>query len=162
MVGRARVERVLETREVKRVLVAVDGSDDSLRAAGVAISIAKRFGAELIVCHVIPTPVYSSTQVGTSNLANVLNVYFEAARKDAKNMVDEVARLAASVDVKAVSVIQENVFSIVEAIVSLAEKRKVDLIVMGTRGQSGFKKLLMGSVSSGVITHAHCSVLVVR
>ena len=162
MVGRARAEVALETQKVKRVLVAVDGSDDSTRAAKAAISIAKKFGAELIVCHVIPTPAYSSTQVGTSNLANALNVYLEAARKDADNMVDEVAQLAENDGVKTVCVIQENVFSIVEAVVSLAEKRKVDLIVMGTRGQSGFKKLLMGSVSSGVITHAHCSVLVVR
>jgi len=162
MVGRARAELALETQKVKRVLVAVDGSDDSTRAAKAAISIAKRFDAELIVCHVIPTPAYSSTQVGTSNLANALNVYLEAARKDANNMVDEVAQLAENDGVKTVCVIQENVFSIVEAVVSLAGKRKVDLIVMGTRGQSGFKKLLMGSVSSGVITHAHCSVLVVR
>jgi nucleotide-binding universal stress UspA family protein len=95
-------------------------------------------------------------------MANMLEVYFEAARRDAKKMEDEVARLAEADGVKAVCVIRENVVSVVEAIVSFAEERRVDLIVLGTRGQSGFKKLLMGSVSSGVVTHAHCSVLVVR
>jgi len=52
--------------------------------------------------------------------------------------------------------------SIVQAIVELAAKENVDLIVMGTRGMTGFKKLLLGSVSDGVVTHAQCSVLVVR
>ena len=43
-----------------------------------------------------------------------------------------------------------------------AENEKMDLIVMGTRGMSGFKRLLIGSVASGVVKHAHCTVLVVR
>ena len=38
----------------------------------------------------------------------------------------------------------------------------VDLIVIGTRGRSGFKKLLLGSVASGVVTYAHCPVMVVK
>ena len=152
----------METQEFKRLLVAVDGSDDATRAARVAISLAKKFGSELIICHVIPTPIYSSPEVGTSNLANALSGYFDVARKDAKNMVDQVLGLAESGGVRATGVVREKVFSIVEAIVSLAEARNVDLIVIGTRGQSGFKKRLMGSVSSGVLSHAHCPVLVVR
>ena len=59
-------------------------------------------------------------------------------------------------------VIRENVVSVVEAIVNDAESRNVDLIVIGTRGLSGFTKLLIGSVSSGVVSHAHCSVFLVR
>lgn len=118
------------------MLVAVDGSDNGARAAKVAVALAKKFGAELIVCHVIPTPTYSSVQAGTFGAGNVLHEYFESARKEAKGIVDQV--------------------------VKLAEDRGVDLIVIGTRGLSGFRKLLMGSVSLGVINHAHCSVLLVR
>lgn len=152
----------LKTDDFKRILVAVDGSDDATKAAKTAVNLSKKFGTELIVCHVIPTPIYSSPEVGAAHMVNALSGYFEAARTDAKKIVDQVARLADSNGIKVMCVTQENAFSVVEALVSLAEKRNVDLIVMGTRGQSGFKKLLMGSVSSGVVTHAHCSVLVVR
>jgi nucleotide-binding universal stress UspA family protein len=38
----------------------------------------------------------------------------------------------------------------------------MDLIILGTRGQSGFKKLLLGSVASGVVKYAHCPVMVVK
>lgn len=50
----------------------------------------------------------------------------------------------------------------VETIAGFAETQKTDLIVVGSRGLGGFQRLLMGSVSTGVLHHAHCSVLVVR
>lgn len=147
---------------IKRVLVAVDGSEDAARATKTAAILSKKFGAELIVCHVIPTPAYYSPEVGAYNMDDLLNGYFEAARTKAKSIVDKEKLVAEGEGVKAEAVIEDNVSSVVEGIVTLAEKRKVDLIVIGTRGQSGFKRLLIGSVSSGVLTHAHCSVLVVR
>jgi nucleotide-binding universal stress UspA family protein len=52
--------------------------------------------------------------------------------------------------------------SIVSEIIEFAELRSIDLIIMGTRGRTGFKKLLLGSVASGVVTYAHCPVLVIR
>ena len=142
--------------------MAVDGSDNAARAANVAIVLAQKFEAELIVCHAIQTPFYSFTQDGLAVPADVLSYYVAAAREDANAIVNKQVQLAEAAHVKTQSVIQENVFSVVEAIVNLAQSRDVDLIVIGTRGRTGFKKLLMGSVSSGVISHAHCPVLVVR
>ena len=52
--------------------------------------------------------------------------------------------------------------SLVAEIVDYAQSNNVDLIVVGTRGRSGFKKLLLGSVASGVVTYAHCHVMVVK
>jgi nucleotide-binding universal stress UspA family protein len=144
------------------MLVAVDGSDNAARAAKVAVALAKKFGADLIVCHVIPTPTYASPQVGGYGVGDLLHDYFETARREAKRIVDEVLKLAAADHVEASSVIRDNVLSVVEVIVKLAEDKSVGLIVIGTRGLTGFRRLLLGSVSSGVINHAHCSVLVVR
>ena len=47
-------------------------------------------------------------------------------------------------------------------LVEYAEKENMDLIVVGTRGRSGLKRLLIGSVASGVVKYAHCTVMVVR
>ena len=147
--------------EFKRLLVAVDGSDNALRAAKVAVAISKRFGAELIVCHVIATPAYTFSRVSAPGPA-LLTEYFDSARKDAKRFIGEILTMAEAEGVKASELIVANVFSVVEAIVKHAADRDVDLIVVGTRGLSGFKKMLTGSVSRGLVNHAHCSVLMVR
>ena len=47
-------------------------------------------------------------------------------------------------------------------ILEYAEEKQIDLIVMGTRGRTGFKKLLLGSTASSVVTYAHCTVMVVK
>jgi nucleotide-binding universal stress UspA family protein len=52
--------------------------------------------------------------------------------------------------------------SIVGEIVGFADKEKIDLIILGTRGRTGFKKLFLGSVAEGVVTHSSCPVMIVR
>jgi nucleotide-binding universal stress UspA family protein len=59
----------------------------------------------------------------------------------------------------------ETIFDVASAsdsIVNYAESKKVDLIVVGTKGRTGLKRLLLGSVASGVVTHASCPVLITR
>ncbi|MGB8084877.1 MAG: universal stress protein, partial [Nitrososphaeraceae archaeon] len=52
--------------------------------------------------------------------------------------------------------------SVVTEIASYAERKEIELIVIGATGKSGIRRLLLGSVSAGVVAHSHCSVLVVR
>jgi len=52
--------------------------------------------------------------------------------------------------------------SIVGAIINYSEEEKANLIVIGTRGRSGFKKMLLGSVAAGVVRYAHCPVMVLK
>ena len=151
-----------ETR-INRILLPTDGSESAARAANLAIEIAKKFGAELIVLHVIAVPATGVAKAELSPSYDVeLQEYFESARKKANSIVDEVTRSAEAKDVRATHLIREYSFSVVETILEQATKTNVDLIIIGTRGLTGFKKLLVGSVSSGVVSHAHCSVLIVR
>jgi len=151
----------VETKQLKRILVAVDGSENATRAARAAIALAKKFNAELIVCHVIPTPAFSAQAVFTVP-GDTMRGYYEVSRTEGNRIVGEVVKLAETNGVKASSTIRDNVFSVVECIVKLAEDMNIDLIVTGTRGLGSFKKLLVGSVSSGVINHSKSSVLLVR
>ncbi len=151
-----------ETR-INRILLPTNGSETATRAANVAIEVAKKFGAELVVLHVIAVPAgrVAKAELNPSYDAE-LKEYFESAHKKADSIVDEVTRSAEAKEVKATHLIREYSFSVVETILEQATKSNVDLIVMGTRGLTGFKKLLVGSVSSAVVSHAHCSVLIVR
>ena len=78
--------------------------------------------------------------------------WFSKIRKNARE--NSIANFSSDVVVANKSVVAE--------IVSYAESNNIDLIVIGTRGKSGFKKLLLGSVASGVVTYAHCPVLVIK
>jgi nucleotide-binding universal stress UspA family protein len=145
----------------KRILVAVDGSKNAARAARAAIRLAKNFDSEMIACHAIPTPGYSFSSAGAASVT-LLSDYFSSARKGAKALLDEIVGLGEAEGVKSSELIIVDTFSVAEAIVSNALARNVDLIVIGTKGQNGLKKLLIGSVSSAVLSHAGCSVLVVK
>ena len=65
-------------------------------------------------------------------------------------------------NVKVDTEVISNAKSVVAQVVDYAESNNVDLIVVGTRGRTGFRKLLLGSVASGVVTYAHCPVMVVK
>ena len=115
--------------------------------------------------HVIAIPAHTLAEVegGIGGLdSSETREYFALAGQKAKAIVDGVVKSAKAKDVKATGIIRDNAFSVVETIIDQAADKKVDLMVIGTRGLTGFKKLLIGSVSSGVVNHAHCSVLIVR
>lgn len=139
---------VSQQRLLRRVLVAVDGSPNSRRAAVLAAKLAALCGAEIIVVNVISVPLQQQQ-------------FSRDIRAGANKLVRMVASTCHSKGLKTSTKIIE-ASSVVEAIVNYAADKKINLIVIGTRGLTGFKKLLMGSVSAGVLSHAHCAVLVVR
>jgi nucleotide-binding universal stress UspA family protein len=143
-----------------RILVAVDGSENSVRASEVAIRLAKDFGASLIVVSVVPAARYIG---GLDVPRELYNNYYQNMNDDATGFANSVSKSASEQGVKATaSVERSETTSVVETVVNKANSEDAQLIVVGTRGLGGFKKLLLGSVSSGVIAHAKCNVLVVR
>ncbi len=146
----------------KRILVAVDGSESSLAAAKVAIDLTRSNNANLTVLNVLYTPSYWVSYSPTGMPPVYLTELREHEEKEAHQLIEKVKSMASQHGVNARGEVLEDIPSVVQAITDYAANEKIDLIVIGTRGLSGFKKLLIGSVSSGVATHAPCPVLIVR
>ena len=154
----------------QRILVAVDGSESSGRASQVALELAEKFKAELIVIHAVISPIdpYRSALASMGSMVPPtpsqaeIDAYYAHARRAALGIVGETASEAKKRGIIVKPEIPEATSSAVETIINHATKENADLIVIGSRGLGGFKKLLLGSVSSGVVTHAPCPVLVVR
>jgi len=146
--------------KVTRILVPVDGSEHAKRAAETAIHLAKAFGANLTIISVVAPPAFFVS--GPVGAPADLTEYYRLETDDANGAVGTMVRLAQDSGIKAESQVLRPDKSVVEAIIEFAGKEQVDLIVVGTRGLGGFRKMLLGSISSGVIANANCAVLVVR
>jgi nucleotide-binding universal stress UspA family protein len=143
---------------LKRIIVPLDGSDSSFRAAKYAIKIAKMANAEIIFVHAVVNPPY-----GEGRGAGVMiTAYIKEARELAELWYVNAGNMASNEGVKFVAETILDVASAADSIVNFAESKKADLIVIGTKGRTGLKRLLLGSVASGVVTHASCPVLVTR
>ena len=143
---------------LKKIVVPLDGSDPSFRAAKFAITIAKPANAQIIFMHAVVNPPY----VGYAAAGNVIVRYIEDAKHEADSWYAELGQAAIKHGVKYSSETILDVASGADSIVKFAEEKNADLIVMGTKGRTGVKRFLLGSVASGVVAHAKCSVLVVR
>jgi nucleotide-binding universal stress UspA family protein len=141
----------------RRITVAVDGSPNSETALECAIDLAGKYGSDLVVISVAPVvPVYISTTepyvpagVPPSEIGRYREIVESAVKK---------AEAAGVGSVTGVS--YEGV--VVDEILAHLEQHPTDLFVIGSRGLSTAKRLLLGSVSSAVVNHAPCPVLVVR
>jgi nucleotide-binding universal stress UspA family protein len=135
----------------KNIVLAYDGSKFSNKALQEAINIAKSSGGSLLILSVVDiTDEFESEAPGlTDKMAGKL---LKLAQKALEKAVD--AKVKAKVEV--------HVGDAYEMIVDIARKKKADIIVMGSHGRTGLTRLLMGSVTSRVIGHAPCSVLVVK
>ena len=148
----------------EKVLVCVDGSESSMKAADYAVMLAKQSGAEVIALNVIVSQLGYAYSAGPFGLVtpNTINDILKKSKQEAQKWFDDIGKNAVTNGVKFKTEVVVSPTSTVPAIVDYAEKNKVDLIVVGTRGRSGFTKLLLGSVASGVVTYASCPVMVVK
>jgi nucleotide-binding universal stress UspA family protein len=158
-----------------KILVAIDGSEMSMKAAVYAIDIANRKGKEAENIQLIGLTVIDLTKLSYSFFATASGYYgaekLEEKRREAQQSLDKVEKLAVKenntnnnnnkIQFKS-EVIEDPISRVGSAIVDYAERENVDLIVIGTRGRTGFKKMLLGSVASDVVTYAHCPVMVVK
>jgi nucleotide-binding universal stress UspA family protein len=142
--------------EVSSVLVATDFSKSAQPAVDAAITIAKRFDAQLHVVHALQTPV----PIVSPYEVVVPDGSFEQARGAAAASLRSVVEKISSEGLDATTHLTE--VPAAAAIVRLAGELDVDLIVVGTRGNTGLKHVLLGSVAERTIRFAPCSVLAVK
>lgn len=134
--------------------MAVDGSEVSLRALDHAARIAKEEGSELYALHVVQSPQF--------DYAGDLADYYDRARRSSERWMRDVENTATKHGVRVRTETIVGASSAVDTIIGYASSISSDLIVTGTRGTTPSTKLLMGSVASGLVEAAQCSVLVVR
>jgi nucleotide-binding universal stress UspA family protein len=90
-------------------------------------------------------------------------LYFKDIQEEARSWFKEIKDMARNEDIAEPNTeILRDVKSTIESIIDYATSKEVDLIVIGTKGRTGLKRFLMGSVANGVVQHAHCSVMIVR
>lgn len=136
------------------ILVAIDGSEYSMRAARYAGELAASTKARVTLVHAVLVPPMASEEAA------------KLVRKDLSTKAESFLREAVkNVETNGVAVdwkVVETDTSVVKAVIDFADSTHAGLIVTGTRGVSGYGKMVLGSVAAGVVGFAHCPVLTVR
>jgi nucleotide-binding universal stress UspA family protein len=144
-------------RMYKRILISTDGSEKSSLAAQAGIDLAKALGAEVLALNVINEVVVASAvrQLG-SDRKEVEDKLMASGQK----AVDSIKKMGSAAGVKVDPLVRMG--SPANMVIDIARNEGADLIVMGSHGESGASKLLIGSVVQKVLYWATIPVLVVR
>jgi nucleotide-binding universal stress UspA family protein len=137
----------------KNIIVAVDGSEYSIKALQYAKSICERFEAMLWLVHIFP---HTSDLLGYEDYEK----FFSKRKANGQNILDDARQKLGPTTLKVREVLEEGPEA--ESILKIAKNYKADLIVMGTRGLGTLKGILIGSVSRKVIHLASGPVMVVH
>ncbi|MEM2338236.1 MAG: universal stress protein [Candidatus Bathyarchaeia archaeon] len=152
----------------KKILVPLDGSEHSMRALDIAIQIAKKFESKITLIHIysigvrpffVPEPTTFVPSIPMATPAEYSRVA-EAVREAGAKILAEGAKKVRAEGMEVETVLMEG--HVVHEIVKAAKECKFDLIVIGARGLSRIREILLGSVSDGVIRNAPCPVLVTK
>lgn len=138
------------------IFVPYDGSNYSKHAFDKAIEIATKFDSKITLATCLFQPPDEQTFY--------LSEHAKALDNLKNNAIKELSKLQDIASAKKIPMVAHAITcdSVVEAIVTFVNSNKVDLVVMGTRGKTGFRPLLLGSVSIGVSQHAMCPILLVK
>jgi nucleotide-binding universal stress UspA family protein len=162
-----RSRRVL-TQLFEKILVPLDGSEHSSKALDVAIQIAKKFQGRITLIHVysvVVTPIVipepSTLTTGAPILTGMeFSKLAGAARETGNRILSDARDRAKAEGVETDTVLAEG--HAVQEIIRASREGKFDLIVIGARGVSHIREMLLGGVSDAVMHHVVCPVLVVK
>lgn len=145
----------------KHVLIPVDGSVVSKRAAKVGLTFAKSIGAKVTLQHTMEAlhQYYADEGIGIG--PNVVRTLERRAREYGERILAEVEVLAEKEQVPVESVLTQ-AGTAAEGIITAAKQQGCDVIFMGSRGRGGVKSLLLGSVAHRVLAESKIPVLIYR
>jgi nucleotide-binding universal stress UspA family protein len=152
----------------QKILVPLDGSEHSLKALDVAIQTAKRFGGKITLVHVysvvaissmVPEPSMATAGIPVMTAPDISKL-IEATQKVGNRILEDGEQRVKAAKVEVNKLLEEG--HTVQEIIRVAKEGDFELIVMGARGISRIREMLLGSVSDGVIHHVACPVLVVK
>ena len=141
--------------KLRTILVPVDFSEYSRAALDYAVKVARDSGASLVILHVLD-PLLVTRRLESSQLRRLK----EASRSNALEQLSGLSRSLDRSGVRTKAVLRNGPAT--DIIVAFALTVKGDLIIMGSQGRTGLRRLLIGSVAERVVRHAPCPVLVVR
>jgi len=142
---------------ITNILVPVDGSKFSINAFNAALDIAKKHDAKISILTCLEKENISAWCVNKEMHKKII----EDAKKFATSFIPKLEKTAKDADILlSVDVIETK--SISKQIIDYATLKKIDLIVMGSHGRTGFDQLLLGSVSNSVVHSAKCPVLIIK
>ena len=152
-------------KKISKILVGIDGSDSSFNAANYATDLSVKFNSEIILLSIVPSKIHHGDSSGVFGM--VSQSYLSDYKKDAEKWFKEIINHLKNeetfeIDKKIKTDIITTPFSIAASILNYAEERDVDLIIIGTRGNSGLKKMLLGSVASDIVVYSYCPVLIIK
>ena len=139
-----------------KILVPLDFSSHSAKALELAMGLAKTFGGQILLLHAYHLPPL----VGMPDEIAIPPDFWTGVRDAAARRLDKAAQKVKAGGIPVETQLME--FAPSDAIVETAKKMKADLIVMGTRGLTGLKHALLGSVAERTLRLAPCPVLTVK
>jgi nucleotide-binding universal stress UspA family protein len=137
------------------ILVALDGSEASQRALIRAADEAKLWNANLHVIYVVETGLFSSLP-----LDNTVEIMYSVLEKEGNEVLERAKKYGTDKGITVFTHMEQGHAG--SEIVALAEREKIDLIMVGSHGKSNTDRLLIGSVGTFVVTHSPVSTMVVR
>jgi len=144
----------------EKILLATEGSQDAELAATTAVNLAKITGSELHVVTVAPG--YPSFDVRVPEVVEELQRQAQNVLDEQLEKIEQAGEKVAQTHLRMAGEHPGVERHLPDEIVEAAEEVGADLIVMGSRGRGGVRRALIGRVSSSVVPHAHCPVMLVR
>ena len=140
------------------ILVALDGSDCSYKALDMAVRLAKEHGARCTVCTVVD--IVRAAASMTFATGDIVSEWIATLNEDARRIESDAISKYADSGISIETKVLEGYPS--AALLEVAKNEKADLIVMGSHGRTGLRRLWLGSVAESVVREATIPVLIIR